>query len=374
MIRIVHVVGARPNFIKVAPVVAALENRGLRQTLVHTGQHYTENMSDVFFAQLGIPEPDINLCVGSGSHAEQTSEIMIRFERVLREQKPDLVMVYGDVNSTLAASLVCAKLLVPVAHVEAGLRSFDRTMPEEVNRVLTDQVSSLLFTHSVEADRNLTAEGISVERIHCVGNVMVDTLCRLLPKAKRPCGLDVPSRFALVTLHRPSNVDDEQHLRRLLESLGRIGRALPVIFPVHPRTSRQIAALGLNGSVNGVVLLDPLPYLEFLFLQRNAAVVVTDSGGVQEETTFLGIPCLTIRENTERPVTIQFGTNTLVGREARNLEGKVEEVLNGQYKKGAVPPLWDGCAAGRIAEVICSNYRVHTANPARLVYVGLENS
>lgn len=352
--RILHVVGARPNFMKVAPVYRALsQHLQVRQTVVHTGQHYDFNMSDVFFQQLGLAPPDFNLQAGSGSHARQTAEIMTRFEPLLFDLAPDLVLVYGDVNSTVAAALVCSKLHIPVGHVEAGLRSFDRSMPEEINRVLTDQLAELLFTPSEDGNLNLAREGVPAEQVHLVGNVMIDTLVQMLPAAERQPVPDVPERFALVTLHRPSNVDDPAWLQEILQSLQTIAEDLAVIFPVHPRTRDQIAKLGRNGSrIRGLTLLDPLPYLTFLALQRNATVVITDSGGIQEETTFLGIPCLTVRENTERPITVQAGTNMLVGRDPQRLLVQMEAILSGHWKKGRIPPLWDGHAAERIADVI----------------------
>lgn len=350
---VLHVVGARPNFMKAAPVVRALGSlQNTRQTIVHTGQHYDANMSDIFFKELEIPEPDVNLAVGSGSHAKQTAEIIARFEPVILEKKPDLVLVYGDVNSTVAAALVCSKLLVKVGHVEAGLRSRDRTMPEEINRLLTDQISDLLFTPSQDGNDNLLQEGVSGEKIFLVGNVMIDTLVRLLPKAERyrPEGL---GRYALVTLHRPSNVDDLPWLREMLNALGHISKDLTVVFPVHPRTRQRISEIGLQALQNGrLQLLDPKPYLEFLALQRGATVVITDSGGIQEETTFLGVPCLTIRENTERPITLTLGTNTLVGRDIKRLEKEVERSLAAGPHGAKSVPLWDGHAAERIAEII----------------------
>ncbi len=352
---ILHVVGARPNFMKAAPVLQALAKRDLvRQTLVHTGQHYDFNMSDVFFEQLGISAPDVNLEVGSGSHAQQTSQIIARFEAIVVEHQPDWVVVYGDVNSTVAAAMVCAKLLTPVAHVEAGLRSFDRTMPEEINRLLTDQVSNLLFTPSEDGNRNLQMEGIAPSKVHLVGNVMIDTLVRLLPFAPKQLPNSVPERYALVTLHRPSNVDDVGWLKSLLNLFLDISQDLPILFPVHPRTRNRIieAETELSNGRSNLQLLDPAPYLEFLALQSRAAVVITDSGGIQEETTFLGIPCLTVRENTERPITVTMGTNILVGRDVHRLRTELEAVLAGKVKRGAVPPLWDGHAADRIAEVI----------------------
>jgi len=337
---------------KVAPLMRALEARpGVRQRLVHTGQHYDQNMSDVFFRELEIPEPDFNLAVGSGTHAEQTSQIMLRFEPVVVEQKPDWVVVYGDVNSTIAAALVCAKLQIPVAHVEAGLRSFDRSMPEEINRLLTDQIADLLFTPSEDGDQNLLREGVSRERIHFVGNVMIDTLVRLLPKAAGTLPAELPKHYALVTLHRPSNVDDPSGLSRLLDALTGIAASLPIIFPVHPRTRQRIAELGTRHSEN-LRLWEPQSYLQFLALQQKATVVITDSGGIQEETTFLGVPCLTLRDTTERPVTVKVGTNVIIGRDMALLCREVQAVLNGKRKQGGIPPLWDGGTAERIAQIL----------------------
>lgn len=357
--KILHVVGARPNFMKAAPVIRALSSYdGIDQTLVHTGQHYDVNMSEIFFRQLDIPEPDVNLEVGSGSHSVQTAEIMVRLEQVLVKRKPDLVLVYGDVNSTVAAALVCAKLLIPVGHVEAGLRSFDRTMPEEINRLLTDQLADLLFIHSPEAEENLLREGVSREKIHFVGNVMIDTLINLLPAAEKRwafqssnLGLD-SERFALVTLHRPSNVDNQSALGAIMDALNEIGQRIKVVFPVHPRTRKNLEANGLRPGGNGLHLVDPLGYLDFLALQSSATLVITDSGGIQEETTFLGIPCLTIRENTERPVTITMGTNALVGQDMDRLKTMAYQILSGNWKQGQKIPFWDGQSARRIAETI----------------------
>ena len=352
-VHILHVVGARPNFIKTAPVTAALAAHGVAQTIVHTGQHYDSRMSDVFFKELGLPEPDVNLEVGSGSHAFQTAQIMQRFEPVVMERKPDMVLVYGDVNSTVAAALVCAKLLIPVAHVEAGLRSGDRSMPEEINRLLTDQLADLLFTPSTDGDDNLLREGIPPEKIRLVGNVMIDTLIRLLPQAERRWpqleSKFSPGHFALVTLHRPSNVDNPRQLSRLLRALGRIGRDISVLFPVHPRTRQSIADGGLEVPQT-VRLMEPLGYLDFLALQSHAEAVITDSGGIQEETTYLGVPCLTLRDSTERPVTVTLGTNLLIGGDLERLQVELERILAGQGKQGQCPPLWDGHASERIAE------------------------
>ena len=348
---ILHVVGARPNFMKAAPVLHALGKRpAVQQTLVHTGQHYDANMSDVFFSQLEIPAPDVNLSVGSGSHAQQTADIMSRFEPVVLERKPDVVLVYGDVNSTVAAALVCAKLGVRVGHVEAGLRSFDWTMPEEINRVVTDRLADFLFTPSEDGDINLKREGIPAEKIYRVGNVMIDSLVRLLPAATLCSKNGFPERYALVTLHRPSNVDDSQTLKSVLGSLLEINKDLDVVFPVHPRTRQRIAEFGLK--VEKLHLLEPLPYIEFLALQRRAAVVITDSGGIQEETTYLGVPCLTMRNNTERPITVTLGTNVIVGQERDKLSSELSKIVSGRAKKGTMPPLWDGHAGERIADVL----------------------
>jgi UDP-N-acetylglucosamine 2-epimerase (non-hydrolysing) len=363
---ILHVVGARPNFMKAAPVLRALAARSgvrqasIRQSLVHTGQHYDRAMSDVFFQELEMPEPDCNLEVGSGSHAQQTAAVLSAFEPVVLERKPDLVLVYGDVNSTVAAALVCSKLGVPVGHVEAGLRSRDRTMPEEINRLLTDQLSDLLFTPSADGDENLVREGVDRSRIHLVGNVMIDTLVRLLPQSEQHRRRDLAPPYVLVTLHRPSNVDDLPWLRDLLATLFELSRQLTVVFPVHPRTRQRLTALATDaGSNPHLRLLDPLPYLDFIALQRGSALVITDSGGIQEETTFLGVPCLTVRENTERPVTITMGTNQLVGRDLQQLRKAAAEVLKQELEGGATVkraqcqiPLWDGHAADRIAEIV----------------------
>jgi UDP-N-acetylglucosamine 2-epimerase (non-hydrolysing) len=354
---IMHIVGARPNFAKVAPVMDALdEYQEVHQVLVHTGQHYDANMSEVFFRQLGLPEPDLNLDVRSASHAVQTAKIMMRLEHELLAHRPDLVLVYGDVNSTVAAALVCAKLLIPTGHVEAGLRSFDRTMPEEINRLLTDQISDLLFTPSLDANENLRNEGIAPNKIHFVGNVMIDTLQRLLPDAlarwNRLRSGSTAERYGLVTLHRPSNVDDTTTLARILTALDRIGNDLALIFPAHPRTRQRIAGSDLATLTEHMQFVQPLSYLDFLALQRHATLVITDSGGIQEETTYLGVPCLTIRENTERPVTITLGTNILVGQDMDRLQNEVARILRQDVKKGQIPPLWDGEASKRIASIV----------------------
>ncbi len=357
-LRVFHVVGARPNFMKVAPVMAALASQpGVQQKLAHTGQHYAANMSDAFFQQLGIPEPDVNLEVGSGTHATQTGQIMVGIEQCLMADPHDLVVVYGDVNSTVAAALVAAKMQIPLAHVEAGLRSRDRSMPEEINRIVTDRLAQLLFTPSADGDANLLAEGADPASIHLVGNVMIDTLVRLLPQAEpapvlQPLGIPAGSPFVLVTLHRPSNVDDPEMLGRILEVLSALADRVPVLFPVHPRTRARLS--GSRWLRPALHLIEPLGYLEFVGLERHASLVVTDSGGVQEETAYLGVPCLTVRENTERPVTIEAGTNRLVGRDTARLHREAVAILEAGRlgRPTTIPPLWDGHAAERIAAVI----------------------
>lgn len=350
---ILHVVGARPNFMKAAPVIRALHARSVPQMLVHTGQHYDERMSDIFFRQLEMPRPDVNLEVGSGSHAVQTAEIMVRFERVVQEHQPGWVMVYGDVNSTVACALVAAKLGVRIAHVEAGLRSFDRSMPEEINRVLTDRISDLLFTPSEDGDANLLHEGIRADQIHRVGNCMIDTLVRLLGKAQDPRVPGLDGAYALVTLHRPSNVDEPHRLAEITAALDRLGQRIRVVFPIHPRTRKRMADSGLQpANPARVVLIEPQGYLEFLWLQQHARFILTDSGGIQEEATYLGVPCLTMRENTERPITCTTGTNILVGQDMDRVREEAHRILDGHGKKGQVPPLWDGKAGERIAEVM----------------------
>lgn len=348
---ILHVVGARPNLMKVAPVLGALKHHSkIKQTLIHTGQHYDTNMSDVFFQQLEIPAPDANLGVGSGSHARQTAEIMSRFEPIVLERKPDVVLVYGDVNSTVAAALVCSKLRIQVGHVEAGLRSGDRTMPEEINRLVTDQLADLLFTPSADGDENLAREGIPSHKIHRVGNVMIDSLVRLLPAAMEKNLNGLPDHYVLVTLHRPANVDDDRTLKGILECLLEMNSQVKVVFPVHPRTRQRIADFGFDAS--HLDLREPLPYIEFLALQRRATAVVTDSGGIQEETTYLKVPCLTLRNNTERPITVTMGTNVLVGQNAATLRTELAKILAGKQKPSSVPPLWDGRAGQRIAAIL----------------------
>lgn len=351
---ICSVVGARPNYMKIAPVVMELARRGRRQMLVHTGQHYDLAMSDVFFDDLGMPRPDEFLGAGSGSHAEQTARVMMAFETVCLEHRPDLVIVGGDVNSTLACALVAAKLGIAVAHVEAGLRSFDRTMPEEINRVLTDHISDLLFASEQSGVDHLLEEGIDPDRVHMIGNCMIDSLMLHLETAlaRKPWeaySLD-PGTYGVITLHRPAVVDDETALGLVRVALCDIGRELPLVFPVHPRTKRRLVAR--EADWNPVRLVDPLGYLDFLGLMAKARIVLTDSGGIQEETTALGIPCVTMRENTERPVTIELGTNRLAGTTTDAIVAVASEALSGSGRPGQVPPLWDGAAARRAVDII----------------------
>jgi UDP-N-acetylglucosamine 2-epimerase (non-hydrolysing) len=367
VLKVINVVGARPNFMKVAPVLEAMRGRAAEfaPLVVHTGQHYDERMSAAFFRDLGLPRPDVDLGVGSASHAQQTAAVMQRFEPVVLEHRPDWVLVVGDVNSTLACALVCSKLGVPVAHVEAGLRSRDRTMPEEINRLLTDQLAELLLTPSADADRNLISEGVAPERIRLVGNVMIDSLLRHTAAAERSrvreeLGL-AGSDYAVVTLHRPSNVDDPRALRRILSALARVSRRLPVVFPVHPRTRRSVEESGPREDEMGadLRLIEPLGYLDFLRLYSGARLVLTDSGGIQEETTALGIPCLTLRENTERPVTVELGTNRVVGTDPERIVAEAESAL-GRARDGGpprVPPLWDGRTAERILDALLERTR-----------------
>jgi UDP-N-acetylglucosamine 2-epimerase (non-hydrolysing) len=362
MITLMHIVGARPNFMKLAPVYLAGRGRpDVRQIIVHTGQHYDRNMSDRFFEELGIPMPDENLEVGSGTHAEQTANIMLRFEPVLDRHRPDWLVVYGDVNSTVACALVAAKKGIRIAHVEAGLRSRDRTMPEEINRLLTDQLADLLLTPSRDGDENLLAEGIPRERIAFVGNVMVDTLLRLRGAARdlgMPDQLGVAgAAYAFVTLHRPSNVDDAATLRELLAGLEDLAGRMPVLFAIHPRTRDRIGRFGLEGVAPSVRLLDALGYLETISLVENAALVVTDSGGLQEETTTLGVPCLTVRPNTERPVTVTEGTNRLVRSTREALGEAIAGLLDESRAVAAArrPELWDGSAGERIIAVLAAS-------------------
>ncbi len=355
--RILHVVGARPNFMKAAPIIREMDRHpgDFQQLLVHTGQHYSPQMSQVFFDELDLRQPEVNLDVGSGTHAWQTAQIMLRFEPVLLDFKPDWVVVYGDVNSTLACSIVCSKLDFKVAHVEAGLRSFDRSMPEEINRMVTDQVADLLFTPSKDADINLEREGINLDKVHLVGNVMIDNLVHLLPQARNNWS-ELKTRFPyeryiLVTLHRPSNVDAAATLAEIISALDIISHDFPVLFPVHPRTKERIKEFDLQPKSQQFILLEPLGYLDFLALQMHASLVLTDSGGIQEETTFLGIPCLTARANTERPVTLHLGTNELVDSTTESLLNAMQARLSERKRSSNVPPLWDGHTAGRVIQV-----------------------
>ena len=411
---IMHIVGARPNFMKIAPIVKAIEEYNqthpshLDQIIVHTGQHYDENMSELFFDHLGLPKPDINLEVGSASHAVQTAEIMIRFEKVLLQYQPDAIIVVGDVNSTIACTLVASKIEYPtqpnepykpnepnkrnkplIVHVEAGLRSFDRTMPEEINRILTDQLSDLLFTTEEDANENLKREGIPSEKIFFVGNVMIDTLFQHLEKAKKSkilqkLGLinsinakNAITSYAVLTLHRPSNVDNKETFSNILEALKEISKRIPIIFPAHPRTQNRIKQFGFENyfnflepinsinsenpinsinatnPMNAINLINPLGYLDFLWLMANAKLVLTDSGGIQEETTVLGIPCVTIRKNTERPITVKMGTNIVAGTQKENIINAALSQLNRHNNiSNPIPPLWDGKAAKRIVKIL----------------------
>jgi UDP-N-acetylglucosamine 2-epimerase (non-hydrolysing) len=358
MVKILNVVGARPNFMKMAPIIGAINRRPneVSQALVHTGQHYDEAMSAVFLGDLRMPEPDINLEMRSGTPTQQMARIMPAFEEVLIAQQPDWVVVVGDVNSTIACALVASKLNVRVAHVEAGLRSFDRTMPEEINRLLTDQIADLLLTPSADADANLLREGIPIERIVRVGNVMIDTLFQQIERARNSTILDElelrPHEFAALTLHRPANVDSPEVLSRICSALGEIARELPVIFPAHPRTRARMREFGFSAPA-GVRVIAPLGYLDFLQLWSNARLALTDSGGLQEETTALGVPCLTLRENTERPITIDQGTNQLVGRDPARIVAAAKAVLaNGHERDLRAPDLWDGRSAERIVDAL----------------------
>lgn len=355
------IAGARPNFMKVAPVHRALRSSGqLSPYLVHTGQHHDPEMSDVFFRDLGLPEPDAHLGISGGSHAELTARVMVALDKMMDEVQPAMVAVVGDVNSTLAASLVAAKRCIPLAHIEAGLRSGDRTMPEEVNRILTDRVSDLLFVTEEDAVTNLAAEGVSADRVHLVGNVMIDTLFACRPRIEdrsAPAAVRdlVDGSFALATLHRPSNVDHPDHLAEILGALDEVAGFLPVVLPLHPRTRRSMERFDWTDRIsrNGPVrMIEPLGYLDFMYLMFRATLVLTDSGGIQEETTAIGTPCITMRENTERPITITQGTNRLVGSEGPNIVQAVREVLDGPSQAAAVPPLWDGRAAERITAIM----------------------
>lgn len=367
--KVLCVAGARPNFVKIAPLMEEMKKRkGINCLLVHTGQHYDFKMSQIFFQNLGIPEPDIYLNVGSGSHAEQTGKIMVEFEKVLLKERPDLVIVVGDVNSTIACSLTAAKMGIPIAHVEAGLRSFDRTMPEEINRILTDALSDYLFTTEKSAKTNLLREGIKKDKIHFVGNIMIDSLLKNIKKTKRSqilkkLGLE-QGEYALVTLHRPANVDKRQELAEILEALGTIQKRIKVVYPAHPRTKKNIDDFNLvnrfsflrasieNEKNGNFLICDPLGYLDFVMLMMNAKFILTDSGGIQEEATVLNIPCLTMRNNTERPITIELGTNKIIGTDKKRIIDESLKIISGKRKLGKIPPLWDGKTARRIVDIL----------------------
>lgn len=363
-IKVINVVGARPNFMKIAPIISEMKKAGFKQILVHTGQHYDHRMSKLFFDELGIPKPNLNLEVGSGSHALQTGEVMKRFEPVLIKEKPDIVVVVGDVNSTLACALTSVKLGIPVAHIESGLRSFDRSMPEEINRILTDAISEYLFVSEESGIMNLRKEGISKEKIFFVGNTMIDTLIKHREKAGRLStlnGIDIRHKsYAVLTLHRPGNTDNKKNLKNIVDALTKVSAKMPIIFPAHPRTLKQIELIGLKdrlsgiseGTAQGICITEPLGYIEFMSLMMGAKLVFTDSGGIQEETTVLGIPCITLRENTERPVTITSGTNVLVGADKDKIIREAEKRLKGFKQHGKRPHLWDGKAAGRIVKIL----------------------
>ncbi|KAF0221850.1 MAG: UDP-N-acetylglucosamine [Geobacteraceae bacterium] len=357
---------------KIAPICEELQKRGIPHILVHTGQHYDQKMSKLFFEELAIPKPDMDLGVGSGTQAQQTAEIMMRLEPVLEKEKPALLIVVGDVNSTMAAAITAAKLNIPVAHVESGLRSFDRTMPEEINRLLTDAVADYHFTTEASANDNLVREGVARDRIFFVGNTMIDTLLKHVERAARSSILGTlgieAGKYGVITLHRPSNVDDRKNLQEILEALNEIASELPLVFPVHPRTRRRIAEFGFDHLVKessarvsrqedgqrGIFVTEPLGYLDFLKLTKDARIVFTDSGGIQEETTVMGIPCITLRYNTERPVTVTSGTNVLVGAGREKIIAEGRKRLDGFARKYSIPPLWDGHAAERIVDIICS--------------------
>jgi len=355
--KIISVVGARPNFMKVAPMARefAKHSDEFEHLIVHTGQHYDDNMSKVFFEELEIPKPDINLGVGSGNQGEQTAKVMIEFEKVCLSQKPDMVLVYGDINSTIAAALVAVKLGIKVGHVEAGLRSFDRTMPEEINRILTDAISDYLFTPSPDADENLVREGIPKEKIYMVGNIMVDSLLLNKAKAEKLNILEQMNlrekEYAVLTLHRPNNVDNEENLEKIFSALRLISESIPIIFPVHPRTKIMLEKFGVNG-MSKIKTISPLGYFEFLNVMMNSKFMLTDSGGIQEETMVLGIPCLTLRDTTERPITLTHGTNTMVGNDKEKIIQEADNILSGNEKKGSCPELWDGRTAERIVRIL----------------------
>ena len=363
-IKILNIVGARPNFMKIAPIHRLMKiSENFDPLLLHTGQHYDQKMSKIFFDDLEMPEPQIYLGVGSGSHAEQTGRVMIELEKIVMELNPDLILVVGDVNSTLAASLVASKLHVPIAHVEAGLRSFDRNMPEEINRIVTDSVADLLLVTEKSGETNLVNEGVPQSKIHFVGNVMIDSLLHFRQKAQNSKILEqlnlVEQPYSLVTLHRPSNVDSQKSFSNILDAFNEIEKKIPIIFPIHPRTKKMIEQLGFGKKIENMKNLkmtDPLGYLDFLNIMQSAKFLLTDSGGIQEETTVLGIPCITMRENTERPVTVELGTNVIVGMNTEKIINESSKILSGTFKKGQIPPLWDGKAATRIIEIIKNKF------------------
>jgi UDP-N-acetylglucosamine 2-epimerase (non-hydrolysing) len=357
--KIISVVGARPNFMKVAPLHKAFKryNGQIEHLICHTGQHYDEKMSKIFFNDLELPQPHFYLGIGSGSHAEQTANVMIEFEKVLLTEKPDMVIVVGDVNSTIACSLTASKLGIKVAHVEAGLRSFDRGMPEEINRILTDSISDYLFVTEKSGLENLKREGVSEDKIFFTGNVMIDSLVEYFPKTDESdillCHNLEKGNYILVTLHRPSNVDSKDYLEELIHLLNTVSEKRKVIFPIHPRTKNNMHRFGLDNTLSeNVILTDPIGYIDFLSLTKNAELIITDSGGIQEESTYLGVQCITVRNNTERPVTVEVGTNQLIGTDLEKVEKTALEVLCGQKKQGAIPVLWDGHAADRITEIL----------------------
>lgn len=356
--KVILVVGARPNFMKIAPIWKEMKKfrKKFQLIILHTGQHYDKNMSDLFFRDLELPKPDIYLGVGSGSQAVQTAKIMIELEKVLVKEKPDLIIAVGDVNSTLACSIVAAKLLISVAHIEAGLRSFDRTMPEEINRIVTDHLSTFLFTTCKDANENLKREGISEKKVLFVGNVMIDTLIKSKVKTQnskilKKLGLN-RGNYTVLTLHRPGNVDDRNTLQRIFGALEKISNYIPVIFPAHPRTLKKMRSFEININSKNVKLIEPLGYIDFLKLYMNSKFVMTDSGGIQEETTYLGIPCLTLRENTERPITVKEGTNVLVGTDKGKIIDESLKILDEKHKTGKIPKFWDGKTSQRIVKIL----------------------
>ncbi len=362
MKKIISVVGARPNFMKVAPIHKAFKKyyNKVNHLICHTGQHYDKKMSKVFFEDLEMPQPDFYLGVGSGSHAQQTANVMIEFEKVMLAEKPDQIIVVGDVNSTVACSLVASKLNIKVAHVEAGLRSFDRTMPEEINRLLTDSISDYLFVTEESGLINLKNEGISDKKIFFVGNVMIDSLIQFLPKAEKSSILKeyalLPKDYILVTLHRPSNVDSKDFLKELMSLFKSLSVNKKIFFPVHPRTKKNLEESGYGSNFHkNVILTEPIGYIDFLSLTKNAELIITDSGGIQEESTYLGVQCITVRNNTERPITVKVGTNQLIGTDLKNVENAAKEILSGNIKNGNIPELWDGKAAERITEILTLN-------------------